>query len=127
MPQAGQLGLYTQQSVTVTRQRPATRREPTQRVMHQASIQDAFTEWIGENKELVDAIIRFAKEARAAGHKKYGIKAIVERTRWHFHVERREQADWKINNNYTSRLARFLMVAYPELKDLFETRKLKRD
>jgi len=107
--------------------RKPTRADATQRVLHQASIQDAFTEWVHENKPIVDAIIRFAKEARAAGHKQYGIKAIVERVRWHFHVERRDSAEWKINNNYTSRLARFLMHLEPELNGMFELRKLHRD
>jgi hypothetical protein len=101
--------------------------DATQRVLHQDSIQDAFTDWLTENKPVVDAVIRYAREARAAGYKHYGIKAVVERVRWHFHVERKEQADFKINNNYTSRLARLLMSLEPELKGMFELRKLKRD
>lgn len=98
--------------------------QSVQRDLYQPSIQDAFTKWRLANPVLMLRLLRFALEARQS-HRKYGIKAVVERVRWHYTVERKEE--FLINNSYVSRLARWLMENHKELDGLFETRKLKRD
>jgi hypothetical protein len=99
----------------------------TQRTLFTGSLQDQFVEWVRQNDEMVTAMVAYAREAKAAGHQRYGVAALVERARWNLRVEKKNAADFKINNNVRSRLARFLMQAFPDLKGMFETRQLKRD
>ena len=77
------------------------------------------------NPHVLDLFIRFAREAKAAGRKRIGAKMIAERIRWETTVATLD-ADYKINNNHVSRLARLAMQREPDLAGMFKTRALKR-
>ena len=67
---------------------------------------------------LRDMAVALAKR----GRKKIGIKTLWEVMRWEHWMETDEEP--RLNNDYTSRYARLLMDNEPELRDMFEVRKL---
>jgi hypothetical protein len=90
------------------------------------SIEDAFLEFHRNNPHVYHNIRVIAFQALAAGRKKIGMKLIFERLRWEYYIAtERSEAEFVLNNNYTSRYARLLMENEPELAGMFETRKLK--
>ena len=89
------------------------------------TIQERFEKWAGDNEDIIQLFLKFAREAQDAGHKRYGIKAIVERVRWEVQIVKRHDRDFYINNSFTSRLARYLVKRDPQLYGLFEFRTLK--
>ena len=90
---------------------------------HRPTLQERFDAWVDANPHIIEHFRRFAHEVKKSGARRYGIKAIAERVRWHVRIERSE-ADFKLNNNYTSRLSRLLVQRDPSLAGLFEFRKL---
>jgi hypothetical protein len=66
-----------------------------------------------------------ARALRAAGYTRYGIKAILEAVRYDRAVQLGPVTDdFAINNNFSSRLARHIMSACPDLAGFFEVRRL---
>lgn len=55
------------------------------------------------------------------GFDKYSAQAIIENIRWHQHVEQGNR-EFKINNNWTPVLSRWLMKRYPDMDGFFELR-----
>ena len=82
-----------------------------------------FAVFVQHNLAVVALIERFACEAHASGRRHYGMKAIVERARWEASITTRS-ADWKFDNRHTAYLARLVVIRFPELRDLFELRRL---
>ena len=74
-----------------------------------------------ENPQVFELFKRFTEEMRGTGRKRYGVKSIAERIRWHFATTSRSD-EFKMNNNYVSCYARLLILNDPELKDFFQTR-----
>jgi hypothetical protein len=64
---------------------------------------------------------RFACEMRAAGRARYGSKGVLERIRWHVHLEA-SGGDFKINNDYSPYFARKLMAEDETFRGFFEVR-----
>lgn len=91
------------------------------------TIQEKFDAWIATHPEVEELTVRFTRELIAAGRKKYGMKAICERIRWHFAITQDSSAEWKISNNYTSRLARHVMKKYPDLEGFYDLRPLREE
>lgn len=89
------------------------------------SSSERFKAWLARNSDIIEVYKKFAMQVKSAGYSRYGIAAITERVRWHYQFERDVHEDFKINNNYRSRMARLLMEQYPELDGFFEIRKLK--
>lgn len=58
--------------------------------------------------------------------KRYSADAILHRIRWHFTVERRDRA-FKVNNNWSSILARWWLSRHPEYEGFFELREHLQD
>lgn len=72
--------------------------------------------------EVASLFVRFAKDVKRRGFRRYSADAILHRIRWHMHIERGDR-EWKCNNNWTSGLARWAMHHHPaELSEFFETR-----
>lgn len=90
------------------------------------TIQERFEQFHDDNPEILSYLIRFAREAKASGFKKYGIEAIWQRMRWHvsFEVKNRKD-DYKFNDHYRSRYARLVMKTAPDLDGFFEIRALR--
>lgn len=104
------------------------------RIDHEAepyipTLDDRFLDWIHspDGGEVSNKFIRLAIAMKRSGFKQYGAKGIVERLRWHFEMKQRKTGgeEYKINNNYTSRLARFAEERCRELECFFNKRQLK--
>lgn len=105
-----------------------------------------FSEWVHSpaGGEVANRFIRLAWWLKRRGFRKYGAKSIVERLRWHYALRQAHRGrvdgvparygyrfegvvvedEYKINNNFVSRLARFAVQRAPELDGFFEFRKL---
>ncbi len=89
-------------------------------------ILERFWVYHGANPHIFDLYLKFARQVRQAGFKRYGTKAITERIRWYVDVETKGDT-FKINDNYHSCYARLLIVSYPEeFENFFETRSPQR-
>ena len=78
--------------------------------------------WIAGHPTAMAILERMAL-ARAQARQRFGMKALVEAVRWHYAIERTDQdADFKLNNNYTSYLARWLIDRHPQIADYVELR-----
>lgn len=66
---------------------------------------------------------KFTLDAYNTGREHFGAMFIWSRMRWYTTVEMK-QTNFKLNNNYCTFYARFIMLLYPELAGFFETREL---
>jgi hypothetical protein len=73
---------------------------------------------------VADEFERLAFKAIGAGREHYSADAILHLIRWFHHVEQRE-TDFKCNDHWTSRLARWFVAKHPEHEKFFELRKLR--
>lgn len=82
------------------------------------SIDAQYTRWRDElgGRAVIARILARAKTMRAAGARRIGVKLLCERERWE------NQA--RINNKFTSRIARELLHLDPELAALIQLREL---
>ena len=88
------------------------------------SLDQRFDRFISTNPQVLDAFIYFAGEAQRRGRQRIGAKAIVERLRWEW-LGRTEGDEFRLNNSFTSRLARAAVARKAELAELFEFRELR--
>jgi hypothetical protein len=85
----------------------------------------AAAAWIDTHPRAIAIFERMAL-ARAQARQRFGMKALVEAVRWHYAIERTEQdADWKLNNNITAYLARWLVAKHPQIGNCIEMRKVR--
>jgi hydrogenase maturation factor len=88
-------------------------------------IERAFIEFDTQNPEVYKQLVRLARQWRAAGKAKLGIKTLFEKLRWEWHVAGLTESDgYKLNNNFTALYARKIMKNEPDLDGLFEIRSL---
>lgn len=97
----------------------------TEPEIRELSIDEQFTEWSRQHPDVLSLFRRFAKELREKGHKRIGAKLITERIRFERLTSAHGADSPAINNNYTSRLARWLISVEPSYEDFFELRTLK--
>jgi len=87
-----------------------------------------FDQWVHtpHGREVADKFIRSAWTLWSRGFENYGAKAIIEGIRWTMHLQNGPgEGEFKINNNYVSRLARFAEERAPKLRGFFRKRRLK--
>lgn len=87
---------------------------------------EGFMAWLqsDEGKLISTEFVRLARSLKDRGCRRYGAKAVCEYIR--FNRALKEGRDgFKLNNNVTSRLARWAMQTYPDLAGFFEVRELK--
>jgi hypothetical protein len=88
-------------------------------------IEQAFIEFDTQNPEVYKQLVRLARQWRAAGRAKLGIKTLFEKLRWEWHVAGLTESDgYKLNNNFTALYARKIMKNEADLDGLFEIRSL---
>lgn len=88
---------------------------------------DAFLDFHNRNPSVYRLIVRFAREAQAAGFEKYGIGDILGRVRWETNVVDREAVetggqDFKINDHTQPYYARLIMAREADLRGMFDVR-----
>jgi hypothetical protein len=88
------------------------------------TIERRFQDWVTANPGVMDALRRAALDQVAAGRRRIGVKALVEDLRRSPTALDQAGEPWRINNVFTSRIARRL-AADPELAGKIELRALK--
>jgi hypothetical protein len=88
------------------------------------TIQVRFQVYHEAHPEVYEYLLQLAQDMQSRGFRHYGMKALFEKVRWHFQVEKGLE-DFKLNNNYHSRYARLMMAREPDLEGFFELRELK--
>lgn len=91
------------------------------------TIQRQFEEFDRKHPEVYTYLVELAFSAFNRGFRHYGIGALWERMRWHFHIEEDRAEEFKLNNNYRSRYARKIIAEHPALEEFFEIRALRAD
>ena len=90
-------------------------------------IEEAFRDFHARHPEVAEYMTGLSFDLLYRGRNHYGVKAVYERARWHFQVEKDMGEEFKLNNNYHSRYARLIMRENPQLEGFFELRKLKNE
>lgn len=88
------------------------------------TIQERYELWLAANPWILPALARLLDDWSAHGGRRVGVKAAVEWMRF-FYARQIQTSDFRINNSYTSRLARDLITEYPHLAAVIETRELR--
>lgn len=84
-----------------------------------------FREFHGANPHVYLELVRLAREAKARGFRRFGVRTIWEVMRWNLAVRTiREEGDFKLNDHLTSRYAR-LLDREPDLHGFFNLRELR--
>lgn len=60
---------------------------------------ERFIEFHGQHPEVFEMFAAFARKARGAGLQRYSARAIWERLRWHYRIEKGD-ADFKLNDHF---------------------------
>ena len=95
-------------------------------ISRNATIEERFARFLERHPEVYSEFKRIAGDLLAHGIRHYGAKAIMEVIRFHRAMSGQDaQEPFKINNNYTSRIARKLMDEDERFVDFFEIRELK--
>lgn len=89
------------------------------------TIDEKFADYNRAHPEVYRKLVSLARQAKGAGFTHYGMKALIERLRWHMTVERQCTDPFKINNDFSSRYARYIMALEPDLDGFLEVRKLR--
>lgn len=83
-----------------------------------------FREFHDANPHIYHQLVRLARAWKAKGFTSVGMKMLWEVLRYHEGLRTRGDPSFKLNNNYTSRYARFIMEWESDLAGFFETRAL---
>ena len=100
---------------------------PGLRVGRYLSIQQRYEEWRGtsDGRLVFDELRRRARGLRERGWSRYSHKAIIETIRYDRAIAVGPVGGFKINDHFSSRLAREIMADYPDLAGFFEVRELR--
>jgi hypothetical protein len=102
---------------------PARTRRAKARAPRRA-IGDRFAEFHAANPDVYAELVRLAREAKAAGRQRVGMKELWEVARWQLRLRSRGDA-YALDNSFTAPMARLIQDQEPDLAGLFETRKRK--
>lgn len=89
----------------------------------EVSLAEKAAEWMTSHPEAMGLFERLALQASMSG-RRFGMKALAERVRWEYHVEKGDES-YKINNNFVSYIARELIRRHPELEAFIELRQTR--
>lgn len=91
------------------------------------SIQERFKRFDAENPMVWETLLRLARQARAHGATKLGVRTLWEVMRWEVFMRTRDPSGLKLNDHYHSRYVRKLVDEHPdEFGDgFFELRRLR--
>jgi len=85
-------------------------------------VQEKFMEWIPDNLHVFDAFERNAVYLKTNGKRdKYSVYVIREKLHWDSLLQE-EGSDFKLNNNFSSSIARIVMALNPQLAGMFTIR-----
>ena len=86
------------------------------------SYADDAREWMARHPDALSLFEEMALEAAGRG-RAFGMKALAEVVRWHFHYSRDVAEEWKLNNNHIAYIGRELIDRHPWIAPYITTRK----
>jgi len=89
------------------------------------SIEERFREFHAAHPEVYTELVKLARQAKAAGRTRIGMKLLFEVVRWNSVVNPDRDGDFKINNIFSSRYVRMIKRHEPDLAEMFATRELR--
>ena len=95
--------------------------------LHPIYWRDYPGEWLrfhAENPQVYTWLKQSAMQLKANGHKKWGMKSLIEVLRWQQAMQTTDPS-FKINNNHAPYYARYLMDMNPSLRGFFNIRQVK--
>lgn len=87
-------------------------------------IDQAFFAFHHANPDVYVALVKLARQWKAAGHDRCSIAMLFEVLRFDVGLKTASTDGLKLNNSFRSRYARIIQANEPDLKGLFETRSL---
>lgn len=91
----------------------------------ESRIEAAFWQFHSANPHVYLRLVKLARQLVARGHRRIGIGMLFEVLRWHHAMTTEGDADgFKLNNNYRALYARLIMDREPDLREVFEIRRL---
>ena len=79
-----------------------------------------FRKWLPNNMHIYKLFVKYATELKVYGHREYySARAIWHRLRWESMVSDKPEAHLKISDHNSPYVARLVMVAEPQLKNMF--------
>lgn len=88
------------------------------------TIEEQFREFHADNPDVYRTLVRLARRALRGGRRRIGIGNLWEVMRWELTLQLDDASEFKLNNNFRSRYARLVMQHEPDLRGVFETRRL---
>lgn len=89
------------------------------------SIDETFQAFHQANPWVYTRLVEMARELVEVGHSRFGIGLLFEVMRWQqMRTTTDPSSGYKLSNNYRSRYARLIMASEPDLRGVFETRRL---
>lgn len=88
---------------------------------HADKLQQGWQQCKEDHPELLDACYKLCLRAMSKGIQRWSADAVFHVLRWETALTTGDLG-LKINNNYSSLMARDLLALYPELEGFFETR-----
>lgn len=89
----------------------------------QLSYPSRFFFWVQHNWTFYKLFVEKSRDMKAWGRRRCSAKFICEGIRWETEQRQKKENTFKVNNNYTSGLARLAMRQFPiELNNFFECR-----
>ena len=86
---------------------------------------ERFEQFDSDNPIVFQSLVNLAYEVKNAGFKRFSIQSLYERLRWYFNLELKSSEPFKINENFKPFYVRKMITTNPDLKGLFELRKLR--
>lgn len=93
----------------------------------QATLRDRFEAFDRMNPAIYLELRRLAFQLLNAGHRKFGVKLLIEQVRWSLMITTSDPSGFKIDNRYTAFYARSLMRREPSLAGVFSLRASEAD
>ena len=102
------------------------RRRPSRSTLRQLrpTIAERFESYVREHPEVYELLVKLSRDVKARGKSHYSMKAVFERARWHYHIEKGDES-FVLNNDFTAHFSRLIEEREEDLRDFFEKRRLR--
>ncbi len=89
------------------------------------ALDEKFFKYHKDNPHVLELLLMYTRQVKEAGFDTYSLNTIMNRVRWHVNIETKDIEGYKMNNNYSSRYARLIVLEAPEFEGFFNNRELQ--
>jgi hypothetical protein len=86
-------------------------------------LQHEFDTFHADNPEIYTELVDMARQAKALGKTKLGIRMLMETLRWNWTLQTVGDSEYKLNDHFCPFYSRLIMALEPDLRGIFETRR----